>query len=85
MFCAGNMIDAQQAERDGLVAKVLPNDQLLPHTLAVAEKIASFSLPATMMCKETINAAYEMTLEEGLRFERRTFHSMFSLEDQKEG
>ncbi len=80
-----NMITAQQAERDGLVARVVPDDQLLDEVMKTADKIAGFSLPAAMMAKETVNAAYEMTLEEGLRFERRIFHSMFSLHDQKEG
>ncbi len=80
-----NMITAQQAERDGLVARVVPDDQLLDEVMKTADKIAGFSLPAVMMAKETVNAAYEMTLEEGLRFERRIFHSMFSLHDQKEG
>ncbi len=57
----------------------------LDEVMKTADKIAGFSLPAVMMAKETVNAAYEMTLEEGLRFERRIFHSMFSLHDQKEG
>lgn len=85
MVLTGNMINAQQAERDGLVARVVPDDNLLEEAHKTAEKIASFSLPAVMMAKETVNSAYEMTLEEGLRFERRIFHSMFSLHDQKEG
>lgn len=85
MCLTGNMIDAAQAERDGLVAKVVPDDDLVPTALKMAEKIASFSRPAVAMCKETINAAYELNLTEGCRFERRIFHSMFSLDDQKEG
>ena len=85
MVLTGNMIDAKQAERDGLVCKVVPNDKLLTTALEMAEKIASFSRPAVAMAKETVNSAYELNLAEGLRFERRIFHSMFSTEDQKEG
>lgn len=85
MILTGNMIDAQQAERDGLVCRVVPKDKLLDTAVEMANKIASFSQPSVAMAKETVNAAYELTLEEGLRFERRIFHSMFSLEDQKEG
>lgn len=73
------MIDAKQAERDGLVCRVVPTDQLLSAALEMGEKIASFSQPAVAMAKETVNAAYELNLEEGLRFERRIFHSMFAL------
>jgi enoyl-CoA hydratase len=85
MILTGDMIDAQQAERDGLVSKVVPKAELLTYALQVADKIAGFSQPAVAMCKETVNAAYEMTLDQGLRFERRMFHSLFALEDQKEG
>jgi enoyl-CoA hydratase/carnithine racemase len=85
MVLTGNMIDAHQAERDGLVCKVVPNDQLLETALKMANKIASFSRPAVAMAKETVNSAYELNLAEGVRFERRIFHSMFSTEDQKEG
>lgn len=85
MILTGNMIDAHQAERDGLVSKVVPNEKLMEHTLQLADKIAGFSQPAVAMAKETVNAAYEMNLAEGLRFERRIFHSMFALHDQKEG
>jgi enoyl-CoA hydratase len=85
MVLTGNMIDAHQAERDGLVCKVVPNDKLQATALEMGEKIASFSQPVVAMAKETVNAAYEMTLEQGLRFERRMFHSLFALEDQKEG
>lgn len=85
MILTGEMIDAQQAERDGLVSKVVPKAELLTYTFQVADKIASFSQPAVAMCKETVNASYEMTLDQGLRFERRMFHSLFALEDQKEG
>lgn len=85
MILTGNMIDAHQAERDGLVAKVVPNDQLMETALKMANKIASFSRPAVAMAKETVNSAYELNLAEGLRFERRIFHSMFAMKDQKEG
>ncbi|CAM9644425.1 unnamed protein product, partial [Ectocarpus fasciculatus] len=85
MVLTGNMIDAHQAERDGLVCRVVPNDKLMTNALEMAEKIASFSRPSVAMAKETVNASYEMTLEQGVRFERRMFHSMFAFEDQKEG
>mmetsp|Transcript_32079 Transcript_32079/g.63604 ORF Transcript_32079/g.63604 Transcript_32079/m.63604 type:complete len:280 (-) Transcript_32079:50-889(-) len=81
----GDMITAEQAERDGLVAKVVPADQLMEEAMAVAGKIASFSRPAAAMVKEAINSSYELTLQEGTRFERRLFHSSFATEDQKEG
>jgi len=76
---------AQEAERAGLVSRVVAADKLLDEALAVAAKIASYSLPVVMMIKESVNRAYETTLSEGVLFERRTFHSMFALEDQKEG
>ena len=85
MILTGNMIDAQEAEKHGLVSRVVPNDQLFNEAMKLAEKIASFSQPAVAMAKETVNVANELSLEEGLRFERRIFHSMFALEDQKEG
>ena len=81
----GRMMDAEEAERCGLVARVVPADKLLDEALAVAGKIASLSQPAVMMAKEAVNRAYETTLAEGIRFERRLFHSTFSTEDQKEG
>lgn len=79
------MMDAQEAERSGLVARVFPTDKLIEETLAAAQTIASFSLPAVMMVKEAVNRAYESSLAEGLLFERRSFHASFALEDQKEG
>jgi len=79
------MMDAAEAERSGLVSRVVPNDKLMLETMAVAEKIASYSLPAVMMVKEAVNRAYESTLSEGVLFERRLFHAAFALEDQKEG
>ena len=81
----GRMMGAEEAERCGLVARIVPAADLLAEALKTAAKIASFSLPATRMAKESVNRAYEVTLAEGLRFERRLFHSMFALEDQKEG
>jgi len=81
---ARNM-DAQEAERAGLVSRVVPADKLLEEALAAATRIAGFSLPVVLMIKECINRAYESSLAEGLLFERRTFHSAFALDDQKEG
>jgi enoyl-CoA hydratase len=79
------MMDAVEAERAGLVSRVVPNDRLMEEAMAVAEKIASYSLPVVMMIKESINRAYESTLSEGVLFERRLFHAAFALDDQKEG
>ncbi|WP_455284354.1 enoyl-CoA hydratase [Cupriavidus necator] len=79
------MMDAAEAERSGLVSRVVPADKLLDEVLAAAETIAGFSLPVVMMIKESVNAAYETTLAEGVRFERRLFHATFASEDQKEG
>ena len=79
------MMDAQEAERAGLVSRIVPLDKLMDEALAVAEKIAGYSLPVVMMIKESINRAYESTLAEGVLFERRLFHSQFALADQKEG
>ena len=81
----GRMVGAEEAERAGLVARVVPAGDLERETLALAAKIASFSLPVVMKIKESINRAYEMPLTEGLAFERREFHSTFALADQKEG
>jgi enoyl-CoA hydratase len=81
----GRMMDAEEAERSGLVARVTPADELLATAVKAAEKIAGFSLPVAMMVKESVNRADELTLAEGLRFERRLFHSLFATEDQKEG
>jgi enoyl-CoA hydratase len=81
----GRMIDAAEAEKAGLVARVVPAASLMQEALATAEKIGSFSLPVTMMVKEAVNRSYETTLSEGLKFERRLFHATFASEDQKEG
>lgn len=85
MCLTARMMDAEEAERAGLVARVIPVANLLAETLAAAEKIAGYSLPVAMMIKECVNRAYESGLNEGLLFERRVFHSAFALEDQKEG
>jgi len=79
------MMDAAEAERAGLVSRVVPAAKLMEETMAVAERIAGYSLPVAMMIKETVNRAYETTLSEGVHYERRVFHSQFALEDQKEG
>ena len=81
----GRMMDAQEAERSGLVARVVPAASLMDEALKTAETIASMSLPSVMVAKESINRAFETTLAEGNRFERRVFHSLFATKDQKEG
>jgi enoyl-CoA hydratase len=78
-------MDAVEAERAGLVSRVIPAASLLDEALAAAASIAEFPLPAVMMVKESVNRAYETTLAEGVHFERRLFHSLFATEDQKEG
>jgi enoyl-CoA hydratase len=81
----GRMIDAAEAERAGLVARVVPAAELEREAMALANAIAAHSLPVVMKIKEAINRAYESSLTEGLLFERRSFHSTFALDDQKEG
>jgi enoyl-CoA hydratase len=81
----GRMMDAAEAERSGLVSRVLPLADLVPEALKAAATIAGFSRPAVMMAKEAVNRAYETTLAEGIRFERRVFHATFATQDQKEG
>jgi len=81
----GRMMDAAEAERSGLVARIVPAADLLTEALKAADTIAQMSLPAVMMTKESVNRAFETTLAEGVRFERRVFHSLFATEDQKEG
>jgi len=81
----GRMMDAAEAERAGLVARVVAASDLMTDALKTAETIASMSLTAAMMTKDCVNRAFEMTLAEGIRYERRTFHSMFATHDQKEG
>ncbi len=85
MCLTGRMMEAQEAEQAGLVARIVPVADLLTVTMEIAATIAGMSLPAVMMIKESLNRAYETTLTEGIRFERRVFHSMFATEDQKEG
>jgi enoyl-CoA hydratase len=85
MVLTGRMMDAAEAERSGLVSRVVPAADLVTEALKVADGIAALSLPAVMMAKESINRAYETTLTEGIRFERRVFHAMFATHDQKEG
>ena len=85
MILTGRMMDAEEAERSGLVSRVVPSDTLRDEAIKIAEKIATFSLPATMLAKECVNEAYESTLDAGIRFERRIFQSLFGTTDQKEG
>jgi enoyl-CoA hydratase len=85
MCLTGRIMDAAEAERSGLVTRVVPADQLIQEALKMANTIAAMSRPVVMMTKESVNRSYETTLAEGIRFERRVFHSMFALEDQKEG
>ena len=85
MMLTGRMMDAAEAERSGLVSRVVPADELLEEARKVAAKIAAQSSLAVMMNKELVNAAYETTLDQGVKFERRLFHSLFAFEDQKEG
>ncbi len=81
----GRMMDAAEAERCGLVSRVVPVADLLPEALKAAKTIADMSLPSAMMLKEAVNRSFETTLTEGIRFERRVFHSLFATQDQKEG
>jgi enoyl-CoA hydratase len=85
MCLTGRMMDAAEAERCGLVSRIVPAADLITEAMKTADTIASLSLPAVMMTKESVNRSYETTLAEGIRFERRVFHAMFALEDQKEG
>ena len=85
MCLTGRMMDAEEAERAGLVARVVEAGKLLDDAIATAQTIAAMSMPVAMMVKECVNAAQDMALSEGLRFEKRVFHSTFALEDQKEG
>lgn len=85
MCLTGRFMDATEAERSGLVSRVVGVDKLLDEALEAAAAIASMSLPIAMMTKESVNRAYETTLSEGIRFEKRVFHAMFATADQKEG
>jgi enoyl-CoA hydratase len=85
LILSARLMDATEAERAGLVSRIVPVDQVLAEALKVAETIATYSLPSVMMAKESLNRAFEAPLGEGLLFERRMFHSLFATEDQKEG
>jgi enoyl-CoA hydratase len=85
MCLTGRMMDAQEAERSGLVSRIVPAEQLVEEALRTAAAIASMSLPIAMQIKDCINSAYESTLTEGVKFERRNFHAAFATHDQKEG
>lgn len=85
LVLTSRMMDAAEAERAGLVSRVVPADKMLSEAISAAETIATFSLPSVMAAKEAVNRAYEGALAEGMLFERRMFHSLFATEDQKEG
>ncbi|MFB8829692.1 enoyl-CoA hydratase [Azotobacter sp. CWF10] len=85
MVLTGRLMDAQEAERCGLVSRLVPADKLIEEALAAAGKIAQMSAPIAMMAKESVNRAFETSLAEGIRFERRLFHSTFATEDRQEG
>ena len=85
LILTGRMMDALEAERSGLVARVVPLEHALTEAVAMAETIAGFSQPSVLMAKESVNRAFESSLSEGLRFERRLFQSLFATADQKEG
>jgi len=85
IMLTGRMMDVQEAERAGLVARIVPLANLLEEAIKTAETIASMSLPSVLAAKEAVNVAFETSLAEGVRFERRVFHSMFATADQKEG
>jgi enoyl-CoA hydratase len=85
MVLTGRMMDAHEAERSGLVSRIVPLADLVEEAIKVAQQIADLSLPIVMMAKESVNRSYETSLAEGILFERRVFHSAFATEDQKEG
>lgn len=85
LVLTGRNMDVAEAERAGLVSRIVPVEELLDTALEVAGTIAGMSLPVTMVAKESVNRSFETTLSEGLRFERRVFHSLFAIDDQKEG
>jgi enoyl-CoA hydratase len=85
MVLTGRVMDATEAERAGLVARVVPLAELMNEAMKTAKTIASMSLPSVMVAKEAVNRAFEVSLAEGLMFERRVFHPLFATEDQKEG
>jgi enoyl-CoA hydratase len=85
LILTGRMMDAQEAERSGLVARVVPAASLIEEAMKIADAIASMSLPSVLAAKESVNRAFETSLAEGIRFERRIFHSLFATNDQGEG
>jgi enoyl-CoA hydratase len=85
MVLTGRMMDAAEAERSGLVSRVVPADQLIEEAVKIATKIAEMSRPSVLAAKEAVNRAFETSLAEGVHFERRLFHALFATEDQKEG
>ena len=85
MCLTGRMMDAEEAERAGLVSRIVPAGELVDEAVKVAQKIAGFSMPSVLMTKESVNRAYETTMAEGVRFERRLFQSLFATEDKSEG
>jgi enoyl-CoA hydratase len=85
LILTGRMMDATEAERAGLVSRVVPAASLMDEAMKLAETVAAMSLPSLIAAKETVNRAFEMPLAEGIRFERRVFHALFATEDQKEG
>lgn len=85
MCLTGRMMDAEEAERCGLVSRIVPLDELVGEALSVAEKIAEKSLPSVLTAKECVDVAYETTLKEGVHYERRVFHALFAFEDKQEG
>jgi enoyl-CoA hydratase len=85
LILTGRMMDAQEAERSGVVSRIVPLANLLDEALKIAETIAAMSLPSVLAAKEAVNRAFETSLAEGIRFERRIFHSLFATADQKEG
>ncbi len=85
MILTGRMMDADEAERSGLVSRVVPLADLMDDAIKTADTIAGMSRPIAYLAKESVNRAYETTLAEGVRFERRLFHSTFATDDQKEG
>jgi enoyl-CoA hydratase len=85
LVLTGRMMSADEAERSGLVSRVVPADKLIEETLAAAAAICQMGMPSVLLAKECVNRAFEGPLEEGMRFERRVFHALFATEDQKEG
>ena len=85
MILSGRMIDAVEAERIGIVARIVPTDKLQEEALALATKIASLSQPVIKAAKQVVRSAFDLPLAEGAKLERKMFHAMFALEDQKEG